>query len=190
MQIVIENIKFAVLYKLIFNLKNSKMIPSFKAHPWHGISAGKDTPNVVNAFIEIVPSDTIKYEIDKETGHLMVDRPQKFSNIIPALYGFVPRTYCNERVKKLAVEKGATDVTEGDHDPLDICVLSSHNIQGGVLLEAIPIGGFKMIDKGEADDKIISVLVGDQVYGHIKDISELPQAEIDRLKFTWGTSSL
>ncbi len=182
MQIVVENIKFAVLYKLIFNLKNSKMIPSFKAHPWHGISAGKDAPNVVNAFIEIVPSDTIKYEIDKETGHLMVDRPQKFSNIIPALYGFVPRTYCDERVKKLAVEKGATDVTEGDHDPLDICILSSHNIQGGVLLEAIPIGGFKMIDKGEADDKIISVLVGDQVYGHIKDISELPQAEIDRLK--------
>ena len=62
MQIVIENIKFAVLYKLISNLKNNKMIPSFKAHPWHGISAGKDAPNVVNAFIEIVPSDTVLFQ--------------------------------------------------------------------------------------------------------------------------------
>lgn len=75
------------------------MIPSFKAHPWHGISASKNAPNTVNVFIEIVPLNTIKYEIDKETGHLMVDRPQKFSNIIPALYGFIPKTYCDERVR-------------------------------------------------------------------------------------------
>lgn len=81
------------------------MIPTFKAHPWHGISAGEKAPDVVNVFVEIVPSDTIKYEIDKESGHLKVDRPQKFSNIIPALYGFVPRTYCDERVKELAVKK-------------------------------------------------------------------------------------
>lgn len=158
------------------------MIPTFKAHPWHGISAGKDAPNVVNVFIEIVPKDTIKYEIDKETGHMKVDRPQKFSNIIPALYGFIPKTYCDKRVKDLAVKRGATNVTEGDHDPLDICVLSSHDVQGGVLLEAVPIGGFKMIDKGESDDKIIAVLVGDQSYGNIKEVSELPQVEIDRLK--------
>ena len=158
------------------------MIPTFKAHPWHGISAGEKAPDVVNVFVEIVPSDTIKYEIDKESGHLKVDRPQKFSNIIPALYGFVPRTYCDDRVKDLAVERGASDITEGDHDPLDICVLSSHNVPvGGILLEAVPIGGFKMIDKGEADDKIVAVLVDDQSYGHIKDISELPKAEVDRL---------
>lgn len=158
------------------------MIPNFKAHPWHGISAGEKSPEVVNVFVEIVPTDTIKYEVDKETGYLKVDRPQKFSNIIPALYGFVPRTYCEEEVKNLAVATGATDVTEGDHDPLDICVLSSHNItSGNILMEAIPIGGFQMIDKGEADDKIIAVLVEDQVYGHIRDISELPKAEINRL---------
>ena len=84
------------------------MIPTFKAHPWHGISAGEKAPDVVNVFVEIVPSDTIKYEIDKESGHLKVDRPQKFSNIIPALYGFVPRTYCDERVKELAVKRGAS----------------------------------------------------------------------------------
>ena len=136
------------------------MIPNFKAHPWHGISAGEKAPEVVNVFVEIVPTDTIKYEVDKETGYLKVDRPQKFSNIIPALYGFIPKTYCEEEVKNLAVATGATDITEGDHDPLDICVLSSHNItSGNILMEAIPIGGFQMIDKGEADDKIIAVLV-------------------------------
>ncbi|REC42497.1 MULTISPECIES: inorganic pyrophosphatase [Chryseobacterium] len=158
------------------------MIPNFKAHPWHGISAGEDAPNVVNVFVEIVPSDTIKYEVDKETGFLKVDRPQKFSNIIPALYGFVPRTYCDRAVMNLAVERGATDVTMGDHDPLDICVLSSHNIHaGGLLMEAIPIGGFKMIDGGEADDKIVAVMIGDHAFGHFRDISELPEAEVKRL---------
>ena len=158
------------------------MIPNFKAHPWHGISAGDNAPEVVNVFVEIVPTDTIKYEVDKESGYLKVDRPQKFSNIIPAMYGFVPRTYCEEEVKNLAVATGATEVTEGDHDPLDICVLSSHNFtSGNILLQAIPIGGFQMIDKGEADDKIIAVLVEDQVYGHIRDISELPTAEVNRL---------
>lgn len=158
------------------------MIPNFKAHPWHGISAGEEVPNVVNVFVEIVPSDTIKYEIDKQSGYLKVDRPQQFSNIIPALYGFVPRTYCHDEVLNLAVESGATDVTTGDLDPLDICVLSSHNIHsGGMLLEAIPIGGFKMIDKGEADDKIVAVMKGDHAFGHFRDIEELPQAEIKRL---------
>ncbi|PUB34559.1 inorganic pyrophosphatase [Elizabethkingia sp. YR214] len=159
------------------------MNPKFKAHPWHGISVGEKAPEIVNVFVEIVPSDTIKYEVDKETGYLKVDRPQKFSNIIPALYGFVPQTYCEDAVKDLAVANGSVDVKEGDHDPLDICVLSSHNINGGgMILEAIPIGGFKMIDKGEADDKIIAVLVDDQVYGHMRDISDLPIAEVNRLK--------
>lgn len=158
------------------------MIPNFKAHPWHGISAGEDVPNVVNVFVEIVPSDTIKYEIDKQSGYLKVDRPQQFSNIIPALYGFIPRTYCHDEVLKLAVESGAEDVQTGDLDPLDICVLSSHNIHaGGMLMEAIPIGGFKMIDKGEADDKIVAVMKGDHAFGHFRDIEELPQAEIKRL---------
>ena len=159
------------------------MIPNFKAHPWHGISAGDDSPNRVNVFIEIVPSDTIKYEVDKKSGYLKVDRPQQFSNIIPALYGFIPRTYCHDEVKKLAIENGSEDVKTGDLDPLDICVLSSHNIHaGGLLMEAIPIGGFKMIDKGEADDKIVAVMVGDHAFGHVRDIHELPDAEVKRLK--------
>lgn len=158
------------------------MIPNFKAHPWHGITSGEDSPNMVNVFVEIVPSDTIKYEVDKKTGYLKVDRPQQFSNIIPALYGFIPRTYCHDEVKRIAIETGSTDVTMGDHDPLDICVLSSHNIHsGGILMEAIPIGGFKMIDKGEADDKIVAVMLGDHAFGHFRDVSELPQAELKRL---------
>lgn len=159
------------------------MKPIFKAHPWHGISAGEKSPEVVNVVIEIVPSDTIKYEVDKETGYLKVDRPQQFSNIIPALYGFIPRTFCDTEVMKLAQESGSEDVKIGDQDPLDICVLSSHNIHGGdLMLEAIPIGGFKMIDKGEADDKIVAVLVGDHAFGHFRDVSELPETEIKRLK--------
>lgn len=159
------------------------MIPNFKAHPWHGIASGDDSPNVVNVFVEIVPSDTIKYEVDKKTGYLKIDRPQMFSNIIPALYGFIPRTYCHDEVKKIAIDTGSLDVNSGDHDPLDICVLSSHNIHsGGILMEAIPIGGFKMIDKGEADDKIVAVMVGDHAFGHVRDISELPEAEVKRLK--------
>lgn len=158
------------------------MIPNFKAHPWHGISAGENAPDKVNVFVEIVPADTIKYEVDKQTGYLKVDRPQQFSNIIPAIYGFVPRTYCYEEVMQLAVDMGAEDVETGDKDPLDICVLSSHNIHnGGMLMEAIPIGGFKMIDKGEADDKIVAVMVGDQVFGHFRDISEVPVAEVKKL---------
>lgn len=159
------------------------MKPVFKAHPWHGISPGENSPEVVNVVVEIVPSDTIKYEFDKETGYLKVDRPQQFSNIIPALYGFIPRTLCDEEVKRLAEQNGSEGVVMGDQDPLDICVLSSHDIHGGdVLLEAIPIGGFKMIDKGEADDKIVAVMVGDHLFGHFRDIFELPQAEIQRLK--------
>lgn len=158
------------------------MIPNFKAHPWHGIPVGPDAPEVINVFVEIVPTDTIKFEVDKQTGYLKVDRPQQFSNIIPALYGFIPRTYCHDEVMKLAVAAGAQDVAMGDHDPLDICVLSTHNIHaGGFTLEAIPIGGFRMIDKGEADDKIVAVLKGDHVFGGFTDIREIPQAEIKRL---------
>lgn len=159
------------------------MKPVYKAHPWHGISIGSEAPEIVTTFIEIVPSDTIKYEIDKESGFLKIDRPQKYSNIVPTLYGFIPQTYCGEKVSELARSNGATDVMEGDGDPLDICVLSSHHIShGDILLKARPIGGFCFIDKGEADDKIIAVLLGDQIYGKYNDLSELPTEVVERLK--------
>lgn len=159
------------------------MANSFKAHPWHGIFIGEKAPYVVTTFIEIVPSDTIKYEIDKESGYLMVDRPQKFSNIVPALYGFLPQTYCGDKCAEFAMEKtGRTDIV-GDGDPLDILVLAERGIaHGNILVHSKPIGGFRMLDRGEADDKIIAVMEKDPIYQNYNDISELPKAIVSRLK--------
>lgn len=155
----------------------------YRAHPWHGISIGEKFPEQINVYIEIVPSDTVKYEIDKESGYLKIDRPQKFSNIIPALYGFIPQTYCGKSVAALSSEKTGKQNLKGDGDPLDICVLSERNItHGDILLRAIPIGGFRLIDRGEADDKIIAVMANDEVYKEFKDLSDCPDAIVNRLK--------
>ncbi|MEL7001695.1 MAG: inorganic pyrophosphatase [Bacteroidota bacterium] len=155
----------------------------YMAHPWHGVTAGTDTPVLVNAFIEMTPVDSVKYEIDKETGFLKVDRPQKFSNIVPALYGFVPQTFCGDGIGNLCNTKtGRTNIV-GDSDPLDICVLTERNIaQGNIIVPAIPIGGFRMIDGGEADDKIIAILKGDEVFQEWDTIEDCPDALINRLK--------
>ncbi|MCF0054462.1 MULTISPECIES: inorganic pyrophosphatase [unclassified Dyadobacter] len=154
-----------------------------KAHPWHGIPMGENAPDLVTAFIEIVPTDTVKYEIDKQTGYLKIDRPQKYSNIVPALYGFIPKTYCADKIAELARERSGRDVTEGDGDALDIIVLCEKIIShGDITCQAKPIGGIRLIDGGEADDKIIAVLKGDEVYGAYSDISELPAGIVERLK--------
>lgn len=155
----------------------------YKSHPWHGVQIGPDAPEEVTSFIEVVPTDTVKYEVDKRTGYLKVDRPQKFSNIIPALYGFVPQTYCMDEVAEFCMEKtGRTDIV-GDGDPLDICVLTERDItHGDILVPAIPIGGFRMIDGGEADDKIIAILKGDEVYEDWTDITDCAPAIVRRLK--------
>lgn len=153
----------------------------FLAHPWHGIKAESEDKQVY-AFIEIVPGDTVKYEVDKESGYLMIDRPQKFSNIIPALYGFVPQTYCHEEVADYCSEKTGRNDIIGDGDPLDICVLTERDVpHGNILVKSRVIGGFRMIDGGEADDKIIAVLSNDEIYDW-NDISECPDALISRLK--------
>lgn len=155
----------------------------YKSHPWHGISAGENFPDVLTAFIEIVPADTVKYEIDKASGWLKVDRPQLFSNVVPALYGFIPQTLCDVEVGKFCVAKTGKQNINGDQDPMDILVLEEKSIQnGGILVQAIPIGGFRMIDKNEADDKIIAVMKDDAVYGKYKDISELNESIVNRLK--------
>ena len=163
--------------------KNLPMEPlSFRPHPWHGISAGPKFPEIVTAYIEIVPTDGVKYETDKHSGFLKVDRPQRFSNFCPTLYGFVPRTYCGEKVATLAVP-GGPRVARGDGDPLDICVLSDRPInRGDILLEARPIGGLRMVEAEEADDKIVAVLLNDPSYGGFTELSELPRAVIDRLR--------
>ena len=152
------------------------------AHPWHGIASGNSVPNTVNAYIEITPFDTVKYELDKESGLLKIDRPQQFSNTCPALYGFIPRTYCGEATRRLSAERSGLEVTEGDGDPLDICVLSEKHItHGNILLQCVPLGGFRMIDKAQADDKIIAVMKDDLVYGKYTDISQIPEAVTKRL---------
>lgn len=154
-----------------------------KAHPWHGISYGDHAPDIITSYIEMVPADHIKYEIDKVSGYRKVDRPQKFSNIVPALYGFVPQTFCGESVAELANLRTNRSSIVGDGDPLDICVLTERNITSGdILVEAIPIGGFRMIDKNEADDKIIAVMAKDEIYSQWKDITDAPEQIINRLK--------
>ncbi|MDN5216803.1 inorganic pyrophosphatase [Fulvivirgaceae bacterium BMA12] len=155
----------------------------YKSHPWHGIDIGTDAPEEINVFIEIVSSDTVKYEIDKVSGYLKIDRPQKFSNVCPALYGFIPRTYCGEIVASYAGQKAGIANLKGDGDPLDICVLTEKDIpRGDLLLKAIPIGGLRMIDQEEADDKIIAVLKDDLMYGQYDDLLTCPQSIVNRLK--------
>jgi inorganic pyrophosphatase len=100
-------------------MKQKSAFSSWRPHPWHGLNIGSDPPRVVNAYIEITPFDMMKYEVDKFSGYLRIDRPQVTSSQPPSLYGFIPRTYCADTVSKLM--KGAN---RGDHDPLDICVFS------------------------------------------------------------------
>ncbi len=153
-----------------------------KAHPWHGINPGPNIPQEVVTFIEIVPTDTVKYEVDKETGYLSIDRPQKYSNIVPALYGFIPRTYCSVKVAELTNQHLGRKDIEGDHDPLDICILTEKDVtHGDIIAKARPIGGFRLLDHNQADDKIIAVLKDDLVYSAYKDISELPKEIVNRL---------
>jgi len=160
-----------------------QIVSNYVLHPWHGISAGGKAPSEVTAFIEMLPTDTVKYEVDKESGYIRLDRPQKFSNHCPSLYGFVPRTYCGERTAEFCMQKSLRKDLKGDGDPLDICVItSSHISHGNIILSVIPIGGMSMIDKQEADDKIIAVLKGDTIFGHMTDIHHCPGELIDKLK--------
>lgn len=158
----------------------------WRPHPWHGLEVGPDQPQKVNAFIELTPFDTIKYEVDKKTGYMRVDRPQRSSSLPPSLYGFIPRTYCGDEVGALSSQ----DV-QGDGDPLDICVLSERPIdRNEVILSARVIGGLHMVDKGEADDKIISVLDNDTYYKDIESVNDLPPVLLERLRHYFGTYKL
>ena len=156
---------------------------SWRPHPWHGLEPGTNPPFEVRAYIEITPFDLVKYEVDKVSGYTIVDRPQRTSAAPPVLYGFVPQTYCDERVRKLT--PGAK---RADGDPLDICVISERQIErGDILLNTCVIGGIQMIDGGEADDKIIAVLRNDNVWSEAKDISDLPHVMIQRLQHYFST---
>ena len=156
---------------------------AWRPHPWHGLDAGPQPPSLVHAYIEITPLDAVKYEVDKASGYLKVDRPQLTSSLPPTLYGFIPRTYCGARVARLAPGS-----TYGDRDPMDICVLTERPIhRAEIFLVARVVGGLLMVDKGEADDKIIAVLKDDPVWGPVQDIGELPHSLVSRLEHYFNT---
>jgi inorganic pyrophosphatase len=163
----------------------------FQAHPWHGIPPGEDAPETVNAYVEIVPTDAVKYELDKRSGHLRVDRPQRFSSFPPTLYGFIPQTFCGERVAELCRRggvEGEAAAIRGDGDPMDICVLTERPAaHANFLVRAKPVGGLRMIDGDEADDKIIAVMENDVAYGYIEDITQAPRGLVDRLQHYFHT---
>jgi inorganic pyrophosphatase len=158
----------------------------FRPHPWHGLSTGARAPAVVEAYIEITPFDVVKYEVDKQSGYLRVDRPLRTSSTPPTLYGFIPRTYCGPRVSELS--PGAT---RGDGDPLDICVISERPIaRNEIVLTARVVGGLRMLDAGEADDKIVAVLESDAIWTDARELSDLPRALVDRLRHYFETYKL
>src|SRR5688572_25398904 len=158
----------------------------FRPHPWHGLEIGPEPPELINAFIEITPFDVMKYEVDKHSGYLRIDRPQRGSSQPPALYGFIPRTYCNSAVQRLSPTS-----KRGDGDPLDICVLSERPItRSEIIVRARVVGGLQMVDNGDADDKIIAVLDNDFVYGSARDIKDLPKVLVERLQHYFATYKL
>jgi len=133
-------------------------------NPWHDVAIGPEAPDVVQAMIEIPKASRSKYELDKETGYLRLDRVLYSSVYYPANYGFIPRTYCD------------------DKDPLDILVLTQATILPMTILRAKVIGVMQMIDGGEADDKIIAVCPDDMSVSHINDIDELPPHSLKELR--------
>ena len=133
-------------------------------HPWHEVSIGKRVPEVVNGIIEIPKNHRAKYELDKESGMLKLDRVLYSSINYPANYGFIPKTYCD------------------DGDPLDILVMSQIEIVPMCIVEAKVIGVMSMIDGDEQDDKIIAVAENDMSVNHYNDISELPEHHIRELR--------
>ncbi len=134
------------------------------ANVWHDVEPGRLIPEFVNGIIEIPKGSRAKYELDKDSGLLKMDRVLYSSVYYPANYGFIPQTYCD------------------DKDPLDILILSQIDIVPFCLVPARVIGVMRMIDNGEADDKIIAVAEGDMSVSHINDVSQLPQHFIRELQ--------
>jgi inorganic pyrophosphatase len=134
------------------------------SHPWHGVPYGKNAPRIVNAIIEIPQGSRAKYEIDKESGLLKLDRVIYSSFYYPVNYGFIPQTYGE------------------DKDPLDILVITSLPVQALCLVEAKVMGVMQMIDSGDADDKIIAVAAKDPSVNHYNNIEELPKHFFEELR--------
>ena len=155
----------------------------WRPHPWHGLEVGPEPPRLVNAYIEMTPFDYVKYEVDKATGYLWIDRPQRTSSQPPTLYGFIPKTYCAEEVADLSPE-----AKSGDGDPLDVCVVSERPInRSEIFVHAKVIGGLQIVDNEEADDKIIAVLENDYFWGDVEQIDELPATLVERMEHYFST---
>ena len=157
----------------------------FKPHPWHGISPGDKAPSLLQCFVEVVPSDTLKYEIDKVSGYLRIDRPQKYSNICPALYGFVPQTYCGDSVAAFSSEKTGRTLA-GDGDPLDILVLMDSPAHVGCLIE-VRIIGVIIADqtdgaKKETNDRLLGVAVHSYQHDHVNSMDDLSKTLLSQLE--------
>ena len=133
-------------------------------HPWHDVHIGEEAPNTVTAVIEVPMGSNVKYELDKHSGLIKVDRTLFSSVHYPANYGFIPQTYCE------------------DHDPLDVLVLGQESLVPLCLVRAKPIGLMKMIDQGEPDDKVIAVHFDDQEYAHYDSIDELPPHRLNQVR--------
>jgi inorganic pyrophosphatase len=129
-------------------------------NPWHDVSMGDNAPEMVNGIVEIPKGSRAKYELDKESGMLILDRVLYSSVYYPSNYGFIPKTYCD------------------DNDPLDILIISQIEVVPMCIVPAKVIGVMRMLDNGEADDKIIAVAATDMSVNHINDISELPRHAI------------
>jgi inorganic pyrophosphatase len=157
-----------------------------RPHPWHGLGPGPNPPSELHVYIEITPFDLVKYEVDKASGYLKVDRAQRTSSLPPALYGFIPQTLAASRVAALM-----PDAQGGDGDPLDICVLSERPIaRAEVIVGARVVGGIPMVDAGQADDKIIGILRDDPVFGHLKELEQVPEELVGRLIHYFSTYKL
>ena len=148
----------------------------FRAHPWHGVPIGDDAPRVVTTYIEIVPTDTVKYEIDKLTGILAwTARSSTRTSARPSTAS--SRRRLRRAGRRLLRGAHRPQRIVGDGDPMDVCVLTEKPFShGDILLQSIPIGGLRMIDGDEADDKIVAVLEGDAVYGQLSGIADCPAA--------------
>ena len=133
-------------------------------HPWHGVTRGKNPPEIVTAIIEVPKGSQTKYELDKVSGLLRVDRILYSSVHYPVNYGFIPQSYCE------------------DNDPLDVLVLCQESVLPLSMMRVRPIGVMKMLDQGEADDKIIAVHIDDPEFSHYQSIDELPPHSLRILK--------
>jgi inorganic pyrophosphatase len=133
-------------------------------HPWHDVELGEDSPHILNAIIEVPMGSNVKYELDKKSGLIKVDRTLFSSVHYPANYGFFPRTYCD------------------DHDPLDVLVLGQEPVVPLCIMRARPIGLMKMTDQGVPDDKVIAIHYDDQEFAHFQSIDELPPHRLNMLR--------